>query len=166
MRAGEHICEADRYLEKDGRRVGAPACRCGGCRECRNRKQQRNRSLYGSGALKEDRIIRRYAVRIILRELGCPLKDITARHIDSVLELLGKGTGKEVNLPYGMTAGIEYGRLIFSRGKEAYAMPDSIAGPERSGERAAARLDFQVFPGKISRKFPKTSIRNGLIMIK
>ncbi len=65
-----------------------------------------------------------------------------------------------------MTAGIEYGRLIFSRGKEAYAMPDSIAGPERSGERAAARLDFQVFPGKISRKFPKTSIRNGLIMIK
>ena len=71
-------------------------------------------------------------MRIILRELGCPLKDITARHIDSVLELLGKGTGKEVNLPYGMTAGIEYGRLIFSRGKEAYAMPDSIAGPERN----------------------------------
>lgn len=94
-------------------------------------------------------------MRIILRELGCPLKDITARHIDSVLELLGKGTGKEVNLPYGMTAGIEYGRLIFSRGKEAYAMPDSIAGPERSGERAAARLDFQVFPRQNQQEIPK-----------
>ena len=114
-----------------------------------------NTAALAAELLKEDRIIRRYAVRIILRELGCPLKDITARHIDSVLELLGKGTGKEVNLPYGMTAGIEYGRLIFSRGKEAYAMPDSIAGPERSGERAAARLDFQVFPRQNQQEIPK-----------
>ena len=60
-----------------------------------------------------------------------------------------------MNLPYGMTAGIEYGRLIFSRGKEAYAMPDSIAGPERSGERAAARLDFQVFPRQNQQEIPK-----------
>lgn len=54
-----------------------------------------------------------------------------------------------------MTAGIEYGRLIFSRGKEAYAMPDSIAGPERSGERATARLDFQVFPRQNQQEIPK-----------
>lgn len=126
LRAGEHICEADRYLEKTAgewvrqHAVAAAAGNAG------TENSNETAVFMAAELLKEDRIIRRYAVRIILRELGCPLKDITARHIDSVLELLGKGTGKEVNLPYGMTAGIEYGRLIFSRGKEAYAMPDSI----------------------------------------
>ncbi len=155
LRAGEHICEADRYLEKTAgewvrqHAVAAAAGNAG------TENSNETAVFMAAELLKEDRIIRRYAVRIILRELGCPLKDITARHIDSVLELLGKGTGKEVNLPYGMTAGIEYGRLIFSRGKEAYAMPDSIAGPERSGERAAARLDFQVFPRQNQQEIPK-----------
>ena len=155
LRAGEHICEADRYLEKTAGewvRQHAAAAAAGNA-GTENGKE--TAVFMAAELLKEDRIIRRYAVRIILRELGCPLKDITARHIDNVLELLGKGTGKEVNLPYGMTAGIEYGRLIFSRGKEAYAMPDSIAGPERSGERAAARLDFQVFPRQNQQEIPK-----------
>ena len=43
------------------------------------------------------------------------LKDITSDHIDQVAALLEKETGKQLNLPYGLTAWTEYDFLWISR---------------------------------------------------
>ena len=41
-------------------------------------------------------------------------KDITRQHIDGILELVNKDTGKSVMLPYGIRARISYGKLIIT----------------------------------------------------
>ncbi|MCI8466316.1 MAG: tRNA lysidine(34) synthetase TilS [Lachnospiraceae bacterium] len=53
-------------------------------------------------------------LRAAFEQLAGSLKDITKRHTDAVLELLGKGTGRRISLPGGVTARNEYGTVILS----------------------------------------------------
>lgn len=46
-------------------------------------------------------------------------KDISARHIESVSELIKNDSGKTLSLPYGMEARNEYGKIIISNKKSS-----------------------------------------------
>ena len=143
LRVGERIREADEYLEKTARNWIV---------------------LHGADGqagfsvpelLKEDRIIRSYVVRALIRSMGCSLKDITAVHIDSVLDLMEKGTGKEVDLPYGLKAENVYGRIKFSRRGDKPEIRDESAGERDKRGNAVPRLDIRVFPFQNQAEIPK-----------
>ena len=53
---------------------------------------------------KEEPIIRRYVIKAVLHELFCEWKDITRTHIEEILALCEKKSGKEVYLPKQMMA--------------------------------------------------------------
>ncbi len=102
---------------------------------------------------REPRIVQEYLVRGLLRELGCPQKDIGSGHIEDVLGLCRKETGKMVMLPYGVTAQMSYGKLLLSRPEEAKTgggIPAAEAGklPEE-GDRFTFRLIPRAECGKI-----------------
>ena len=143
LRAGEYICEADAYLEKKA------------AEWARRHAGGEDGGFVISELMEEDKIIRGYAVRRILKEAGCPLKDITARHIDGILELCGKETGKEMDLPYGMTARNRYGRIVIGRREEERAGTELISSQDEGLEKEASRFDFQVFPAQNQQEIPK-----------
>ena len=143
LRAGERIREADEYLEKTAWNwIGLHSV-----------DGQPGFSV--PELLREDRVIRSYVIRGMLRNMGCPLKDITARHIDSVLELMEKGTGKEVDLPYGLKAENSYGRIKFCRRGDKPVIRDGSAGGQDKPMDPVPRMDMQVFPFQNQEEIPK-----------
>lgn len=139
LRAGELICDADQYLDKKAEEW--IKCHCG-----------RNQVCFSAPELqKEDRIIRSYVVRRMLQKMGCPLKDITSAHIESVDKLLGKQTGKEADLPYGVSVRNEYGTIKFSRRRERKSDPEQT-NPEAE---PAKPMVFQIIPFRNQEKIPK-----------
>ena len=99
-----------------------------------------------------EEIRRGYIVRGMLRLAGCPLKDVTARHIEEILALADKGTGKTAALPYGIEAQTEYGRLCIRRRETASADPDFAANPDGTCKQ---EIRLEVFPCKNPADFPK-----------
>lgn len=143
LRAGERIREADEYLEKAAWNwIGQHSV-----------DGQPGFSV--QELLKEDRVIRGYVVRGILRNIGCPLKDVTAGNIDSVLELMEKGTGKEVDLPHGLKAERIYGRIEFSRRGDKPDIREGSDGGQDKRMDAVPRMDIQVFPFQNQEEIPK-----------
>lgn len=143
LRAGERIREADEYLEKTAWNwIGLHSV-------------DGQSGFSAPELLKEDSVIRGYVVRGILRNMGCPLKDITARHIDSVLELMEKGTGKEADLPYGLKAVNSYGRIKFSRREDKPDIRDEFTGGQDRRAAVVPRMDIQVFPFQNQEEIPK-----------
>lgn len=61
-----------------------------------------------------DEVIKKGVIRKIISSQVKSLKDVSQVHIQSIIDLLGKGTGHRINLPYGMCAQIEYEYLYFS----------------------------------------------------
>ena len=66
-----------------------------------------------------------------LERLGCGLKDISAVHLESLLELAGKETGKTLSLPHRISARREYAWLIL---EEAGQKMDPEAEPDLAVE--------------------------------
>jgi tRNA(Ile)-lysidine synthase len=62
---------------------------------------------------KEAIVIQKGVIRKIMEELCGSLKDLEAKHIDAVLDLMNKQVGKYVNLPYGMIARRDYEEISF-----------------------------------------------------
>jgi len=56
--------------------------------------------------------LKRHLLRASIEELLGNLKDIEARHIEEILDALGKPAGKKISLPYGLTFTIEYDRYL------------------------------------------------------
>lgn len=96
LRAAEQIGEADQYFEKKAS-------------ECLKKigKNGENRIRIRE-LLKEEPIIQRYVIRCMMTDMGCPLKDVTSAHLESVLKVLKMQTGKGVNLPNGIWVEKEY----------------------------------------------------------
>lgn len=65
-------------------------------------------SLLVEDFIKEDIIIKKQVIFKMLEGIAGGLKDIEAVHIDAILELCEKQVGKELNLPYGISAVREY----------------------------------------------------------
>lgn len=79
----------------------------------------------------EDIVMRK---RVLFRALGkmTPYrKDITARHMEALLTVIGKDGSKELYLPYGIKACKEYGSLILRRAQTA--VPQSGEKNTRTG---------------------------------
>lgn len=93
----------------------------------------------------EEEIVRGYIIRRELLRLSCPLKDITAGHIEDVLSLLQKQTGKQICLPDGILARREYDKLIIVIGKEC--------GEEKPN--CLPKMKTQVFSLDKQKKIPK-----------
>lgn len=83
--------------------------------------------VYADAVAGMRKLIAHSVIRRIIGGLAGSLKDIEEKHVASVYELAGKGTGKKLSLPYGIEVRTEYGRLVFKRsGKDP--LPNSDLG--------------------------------------
>ena len=58
-------------------------------------------------------------------------KDLSAKHVDGILKLAKNESGKNIKLPYGMTARNEYGKIIISNKKASIKKTDEIVLDEK-----------------------------------
>lgn len=108
----EHICqaadevrEAEEYLSEVTRTV------------YENIVSEYNNCVYINKRMFNEQkdIIRKRVIRLCIDRLVNKLKDITKQHIEDVLGLCSKQTGKYVMLPYGITAKAEYDNIVLRR---------------------------------------------------
>ena len=67
----------------------------------------------------EDIVMRKRVLFRVLEKMTPHRKDITARHMEALLAVMGKDGSKELSLPYGIKAYKEYGRLVLRRTQTA-----------------------------------------------
>lgn len=60
-------------------------------------------------------VVKRQMIRDLVEQMAGSLKDISRIHIESVLELENKQTGRRVDLPYGIMAQRSYGNIILRK---------------------------------------------------
>ncbi len=106
--------------------------------------------------MQEPEILRSYVVMSLLKELGGASRDLGLVHVSQVMELAGRAVGKQVDLPYGLSAIREYEGIWMGRGDPA--------SEEEWGDLPI--VDMEVFSRKKGWNFLKMCIRNGLTVIK
>ena len=93
-------------------------------------RREGNTLLFDKGGLlKLAPALQRQLIRKAIEELLGTLKDIESRHIEEILEALGKPAGKEIILPEGLIFGIEYDRYWLSFNPE-----ELVPFPELQGD--------------------------------
>ena len=130
--AGERLRQADAYFEDLAEKIWRE---CGITKKCaakgdaaglvdemkpeeESQVETADEIIFGISRfvlLKNPPIVRTYVLRHMIAQATQSLKDITSDHIDQVDALLEKETGKQINLPYGLTARTEYDFLWISR---------------------------------------------------
>ena len=137
LRAGERIRQADQYFET----IADDWLKIHG--ESPHPLEYR---LDAAALTAEEEIVRGYILRQALRQLFCPMKDITSAHLEEILALTGKETGKQIMLPYGIRAEREYDiiRIRQMEKQREFVAPDG-----------AEILNMQVFPCKKWEEFPR-----------
>ncbi len=93
----------------------------------------------------EDIVMRKRVLFRALEKLTPHRKDITARHMEALLAVMGKDGSKELSLPYGIKVYKEYGRLVLSRTQTA----------AQSGEKTVRRGNGQ---GLLSERLPEIPV--------
>lgn len=133
LRAGELMESADRYFEK---RAGEWLLEHG---------RAGRTTLPADAFSEEETVLQGYIIRDILKGMGCPLKDVTARHAEEILSLLKKQSGRKADLPYGISVRREYGELKFTKKNEL-----------QEGETPELpQLNMRKFPREKQHNFPK-----------
>ncbi len=84
------------------------------------RKQANTVVLDKQSFLRLPPALKRHLLRNAIEELLGNLKDIEARHIEEVMDILGKPAGKKISLPDGLTFTIDYDRYLL--GSDASAL--------------------------------------------
>ena len=92
--AAKELREAEDYLKHQAEKVSAEAVQ----------KVTGGYTVRIDSLFKEEPIVRRYIIKALLHELFLEWKDITQIHIEEILALCEKSTGKEVYLPGQMMA--------------------------------------------------------------
>lgn len=147
LRAGERIGQADAYFEKQADRW---LMRCGRIRSRTERGRTEEYALDTAALKEEEEILKGYIIRRALEQLSCPLKDITSRHIEDIIRLAEKETGKQLMLPNGIRAWKEYGSLRL-RQKQENSAP--VQGKDENFW--SGHLKMRVFPCENPVDFPK-----------
>jgi tRNA(Ile)-lysidine synthase len=128
-----HIAGDDiNYLEKEARRLwpGVAA-------------RQGNTVVFDKKALLSlPAGMQRYLLRLAIENVGGNLKDIEARHIEELMQALGKSVGKQIILPYGLVFTIDYDRYLL--GKDLSTIPPF---PVLTGEHLIKISGKTVIPG-------------------
>lgn len=75
---------------------------------------------------KEETLIQGYILREAFKKMDCPLKDVTGKHIEEILSLLSKQTGKRVELAHGISAERRYKHLRLSWGEVQPKIPEEV----------------------------------------
>ena len=83
---------------------------------------------------KEDPVIQKGIVRSIFKQLASQLKDLDSLHVELVLDLMNKQSGKVLNLPYGIIAQRGYHSIILK------TVPDQKDREPQADKEAAASL--------------------------
>ena len=86
-------------------------------------------------------ILAGYLVMRMIRTMTGSVKDITSVHVEQIRGLAGKGTGRQISLPYGLKAVREYDMLWVER--------------ESQEEKKLPKLSFSRFSWKKSREIPQ-----------
>ena len=146
LRAGERIGQADRYFEAQAETWLSEY----GCYGGDGEETPREYRLDSAALEVQEDILKGYIIRRALTKLSCPLKDITARHLEDVVSLAGKETGKQVMLPRGIRAEKEYG-ILRIQAEPAPARPEG----ERTEEDPLFPLKTRIFPCGNPGQFPK-----------
>lgn len=63
----------------------------------------------------EKEIIQKRVVRVCIEKAAGKLKDITRKHIEDVIDLCNRQTGRYIMLPYGIIARVQYENIILER---------------------------------------------------
>lgn len=149
LRAGERISQADRYFEAQAERWLSE----------HGLKKTLEICLDAAALEAQEEILKGYIIRGALAKLSCPLKDITARHLEDVVSLTGKETGKLVMLPHGIQAAREYGIIrIRTESISACSGMQARGGSgteEDSGKSPLFPLKTRIFPCENPGQFPK-----------
>ena len=95
--------------------------------------------------MEEPEIIQSYVVMELLKQLAGSARDLGWIHVQQVLGLCGRPVGKEVHLPYSLTARRGYGDIILGRN----------ISPEEDGGMGLPEVELEVFPYKKGTHFPK-----------
>ncbi len=83
-------------------------------------------------------LVRRYAVRTALEQLGMPMGAVTAGHLHTLAAMAGQGRPRAVDLPGGWTASLDGRHLVIARGRASRVA-------RLTGYWAAVRV---VYPGR------------------
>ena len=65
-----------------------------------------------------DIAIKRRVLRLMLRDIYNGLNDISSTYVADILSLADKSSGRQINLPYGIVAKNEYGKIILEHEKK------------------------------------------------
>lgn len=60
---------------------------------------------------KNDKVLQKEIFMCMIDYIACKRKDITSKHIDMLISLIYKDTGKRISLPYGICAGRDYNKI-------------------------------------------------------
>lgn len=77
--------------------------------------------------LKTDKVLQREVFMYMIEYMAGKRKDITSKHIEMLIQLLDKETGKRVYLPYTLCAGKDYGKIWIKRAKDITINNNSLA---------------------------------------
>ncbi len=83
-------------------------------------------------------------VRMVLTTLSGSSKDITAEHVQAVLDLMDRQSGRRISLPNQVSVRVEYGELCFSKeeaeGKNTDAVCEVLTEQLEAAEKQAVPL--------------------------
>jgi tRNA(Ile)-lysidine synthase len=78
-------------------------------------RNRRKIELDAEGLLLYPRLLRKYIVRLALRELNGDILDLSSAHIDALHSLLTSHPGRSADIPMGIRARRERGKLVLTR---------------------------------------------------
>lgn len=103
VRAGQDLSDIENYLDMETEKQFCKYVIING--EC---------YLIKDEVLSCHSVIQKRIIRSIINRLSGKLKDITRSHVESVLELFEKSTGKKISLPYQIVAKRDYNGVIIT----------------------------------------------------
>ena len=96
-------------------------------------------------------VIQMRLIRETLQEAAGAKKDITASHIEAIAGLLGKQSGKSVELPYGIRAYRRYGEIVLTASVQTAAETVCVCVPSEllSKDSFSIQAGDACFEGRI-----------------
>ena len=116
--------------------------------------------------MEEHIVIRKGVLLLVLEALAGARKDLEAKHVEAVMSLLTKQVGKQVHLPYGITAERGYVDILMYQNTgismeyslKAADLPVRLKVPGRTELECAGKyVDTELLSYKNSASFPKSS---------